>query len=416
MPGRSRNNFIPADIFSAARQNPALSARPHGESRLHDALQLFARKYDDLYAQVDLLHQRLTSATVTAKEATELLGPLREQAAQPPVVGDLAALRGKVTDIEALVARRREAEAAERAAARAAATAEREALVTEAERIAATPEASIQWRQSTERMRVLLDEWRAHQRGAARLDKHVESELWRRFSHARSSFDKLRRVHFAKLEDTRSDAKRSKERLVAEAESLSTSTDWNATARAYKQLMDQWRLAGRAARSDDEALWARFRAAQDAFFEAKDAVAAKEDEEFRANLAVKDELIAEAEKILPVTDLEAAKAQLRAIQDKWDKAGKVPRADIDRTEKAIRRIEQGVRDAEERRWKATNPEAAARASSMVTQLEASLAQVRADLAKAEAAGNTRKAADLAAKIEAQEAWLAQATAGLSEFG
>jgi hypothetical protein len=314
------------------------------------------------------------------------------------------------------VAAKREAESVARAEARVAASTEREAIVSQAEHIAAQPEGSTQWKRSSEQMRGLLDQWKEHQRSSARLDKTTENALWQRFSAARNSFDKARRSHFAHLDETRSEAKSAKERLVSEAEALSTSKDWAPTARAFKNLMDQWRQAGRAARGDDDSLWERFKAAQDAFFSAKDEVSAAEDEAFRANLTVKEALMAEAEALLPVKDLEGAKSALRVLQDKWDKAGKVPRADVERTEKAMRRVESAVREAEERKWKASNPEVAARASSMVTQLENSIAGLREDKSKAEVKGNAAKAADLQSKIEAQEQWLAQAKAGLDEFG
>ena len=158
-----------------------------------------------------------------------------------------------------------------------------------------------------------------------------------------------------------------------EAEQLATSTDWAPTARAFKQLMDRWRAAGRASRAEDDALWERFRSAQDAFFAAKDRVAAAEDEEFRSNLVVKEELLTEAEALLPVTDVEAAKGALRGIQDRWERAGKVPRAELERVEKRMRRVETAVREADEQRWRRSNPEVAARARSLVDQLEASVA-------------------------------------------
>jgi hypothetical protein len=265
-------------------------------------------------------------------------------------------------------------------------------------------------------MRELLEEWKKHQRSGARLDRETEGALWQRFSSARNSFDKSRRVHFAQLEGTQAEAKALKQELVKEAEALASSKDWGPTAGAYKRLMDRWRKAGRASRADDDALWERFKAAQDTFFNAKDEVAAKEDEEFRANLVVKEELLKEAEAILPITDLEAAKTALRAVQDKWDAAGKVPRADVDRMEKGMRRVEQAVRDADEKRWKQTNPEVAARAQSMVDQLEASVASLRDDVEKAQASGNERKLEDAQAKLEAQEQWLAQARGNLDEFG
>lgn len=381
-----------------------------------EALHYFARKYDELFASADLLQQRVTTTDLSAKDAAEGLTKLREHAAEAGVVGDLAALEAKIAEIAEAVTARKKTETAERNAARAVAATEREAIVAEAEQIAGQPENKIQWKSSGARMRELLEEWKKHQRAGTRLDRETEGALWQRFSQARNSFDKARRIHFAQLESTQGEAKAAKQDLVKEAEALATSTDWGATAGAFKRLMDRWRQAGRASRSDDDALWARFKAAQDAFFTAKDAEAAKEDEEFRGNLAVKEELLKEAEAILPVTDLDAAKTALRSVQDRWEAAGKVPRGDVDRMEKGMRRIESAVREADEKRWHKTNPEVAARAQSMVDQLESSVAALKADVEKAQASGNEKKVKDARSKLEAQELWLAQARGNLDEFG
>ena len=381
-----------------------------------DALQYFARKYDELFGMAELLEQRLaTSSELTAKDAAEQLKHLAEQMVEPAFVGDLPALQAKLDGIAGTVKTRREEEAATRAAAKASAQVEREALVARAEELAGQDPAKIQWKRSGEELRSLFDQWKAHQRSGVRLDKPVESELWQRFSAARSSFDKARRAHFAELESTQSEAKALKERLVAEAEQLSTSKDWSQTPREFKRLMDKWRAAGRAGRNDDDALWARFKAAQDAFFNAKDEVAAAEDEAFRGNLAVKEELITEANALLPISDLEATKSALRSIQDRWDKAGKVPRADIDRTEKALRRVESAVREAEDKKWSSSNPEALARARSLVDQLEKAVEGLEKDLAAAEAKGNEKKVKEARAALEARQAWLDQARSGLDEF-
>ncbi|KAB7743127.1 DUF349 domain-containing protein [Nostocoides sp. F2B08] len=381
-----------------------------------EALQYFARKYDELYGMTELLEQRLTgSSELTAKDAAEQLTHLSEQAAEPTFVGDLEALHARLESIGILIDRRREEESAQRAAAKATALAEREALVVRAENIAAQDPQRTQWKRSGEELRTLFEEWKAHQRSGARLDKPVEAELWHRFSAARGAFDKARRAHFSELEASQSEAKAAKESLVREAEQLSGSRDWGPTAREFKRLMDRWRAAGRAGRADDDALWARFKAAQDAFFAAKDEVAAAEDQEFRANLAVKEQLLAEAEGLLPIRDLEATKSALRSIQDRWDRAGKVPRADIDRTEKGIRRVEQAVRDAEQRQWSSSNPEARARAQSLVEQLERAVADLERDLANAEAKGNDKKAAEARSAIQGRQALLDQARSALTEF-
>jgi hypothetical protein len=75
-----------------------------------------------------------------------------------------------------------------------------------------------------------------------------------------------------------------------------------------------------------------------------------------------------------------------------------------------------VREADEQRWKRTNPEVAARARSLVDQLEASVASIEADVARAEATGDGNAAEAARARLTAQQEWLAQARAGLDEFG
>ncbi len=380
------------------------------------ALTYFARKYDELFASAVLLEQRLAQPEVPSKDVQEGLKTLKGQTDDAAVVGDLDALASKLDEIQSGIAAKRVVEQQHRAEARAVAKVEREAIVAEAESIAGQPESRIQWKTSGARMRELLDDWKAHQRASTRLDRESETALWQRFSTARNGFDKARRTHFAGLDAAHSEAKSAKERLVDEAEKLATSTDWASTAGAFKRLMDEWRQAGRASRSDDDKLWARFKAAQDSFFAAKDALVAQEEEGFRGNLTVKEALLKEAEAILPVTDLEKAKGQLRAVQDRWDAAGKVPRADMERIEKTLRRIEQTVRDADEKRWKSSNPEAAARAQAMVDQLERTVADLEADLTKAEASGNASKVKKATEALEARRAWLDQARAGVAEFG
>ena len=381
-----------------------------------EALAYFTRKYDELLASADLLLQRVTHTDLPVREGADGLAKLREQTTEAHVVGDLAALDARLAEIAAAVEAKKAIEGAERSAAREAGKAKRDELVLEAETIAGQAETKIQWKTSSTRMRALLDEWKALQRTGPKLDRESETALWQRFSAARNSFDKARRVHFATLEDTQSEAKSAKEKLVKEAEALATSKDWAPTATAFKRLMDRWREAGRASRTDDDALWARFKTAQDSFFKAKDEIVAAENEDFKANLAIKDALLGEAEALLPVTDVEAAKATLRVIQDKWEHAGKVPRADMERVEKGIRRVEQEVRDRDEKRWASSNPEAAARAQSLVDQLESAVEGLRKDLEKAEASGNPKKVADARAALEAREQWLAQARAGVQEFG
>lgn len=381
-----------------------------------EALAYFARKYDELAAAANLLLQRVVQTDLAAHDGQEALRALREQIGDAHVVGDLAQLDSTVEQIAVALKAKAQVEGEARAVARAEATAQREAVVAEAEQIAAQPTEKVQWKASTTRMRALLDEWKNLQRTGAKLDKPTENALWQRFSHARNGFDKTRRSHFARLDEEHAEVKARKERLIAEAERLATSKDWGATASAFKRLMGEWRQAGRASRQDDDKLWARFKKAQDSFFAAKDEVVAEENKAFEANLAVKEELLKEAQALLPVKNLAAAKSALHNIQDRWDAAGKVPRKDMHRIEQAMRKVEQTVRDAEDSKWKKTDPELAARAQSMVDQLESAVADIEADLANARERGNDKKVKELEDSLQARRAWLEQARGGLQDSG
>src|SRR5699024_10542987 len=148
-------------------------------------------------------------------------------------------------------------------------------------------------------------------------------------------------------EARQSQAKAAKEKLVEQAEALQNSTEWGATAGAYRDLMEQWKKAGHAGRRDDDQLWARFRAAQQVFFDARRANTQAVDAQFRENLEVKEKLLEEAEALLPIEDLDATIKKLRDIQDRWDEAGRVPRQDVSRVEGRMRAVEKAIRDAED---------------------------------------------------------------------
>ncbi len=393
-----------------------------------EALAYFVRKYDELAGQVSLLEQRIAAGQVSAPAARASINRLVAAVGDAHAVGDLVSLQKRLADLAPAVERRREQAEQQRASERAKALLERQALVDEAEELAGADAERLPWKTSGDRLRELFETWRQMQR-EHRLDKASEDELWRRFSAARTTFDRKRRQHFGALDERRSAAKATKEAIVAEAERLrdqvlgdsgggaggQRDVDFGAGAAGFRDLMTRWKAAGRASRKDDDQLWARFRAAQDAFFAARNAVAAEADAELLANLEVKERLLTEAEALLPVRDHAAAKAALRRIQDRWDAVGKVPRADLGRIETRLRAVEQAVRDAEQSRWARSNPQARARAQDAVDQLKGALADLHDRREKARARGDAKVAAEAEAAIEARTQWLEQAQRTLNEF-
>ncbi|MFI2371466.1 DUF349 domain-containing protein [Streptomyces sp. NPDC018833] len=373
-----------------------------------EALAYFERKYEGLVVEIGLLERRVKTTDLSAKDAHAAIGHLRQQVDEHHAVGDLDALRVRLDALAATVEKRREERKAQRAKQSDEARHAKEALVTEAEELAQ----SEQWRAAGERLRALVDTWK----GLPRLDRKSDDELWHRFSHARSAFSKRRKAHFASLDAQREEARRTKERLVAEAEALSGSTDWGPTAARYRDLMTQWKAAGRAQREAEDDLWNRFRGAQDVFFAARSGVFAERDAEQAENLKLKEELAAEAEKLVPVTDLKAARAAFRAINERWEAIGHVPRDARPKVEGRMHTVERAIQESEENEWRRTNPEARARAEGLTGQLQAAVDKLREQIDAARAAGNNARADKLARELEGRQALLDQALKGLEEFG
>ncbi len=291
-------------------------------------------------------------------------------------------------------------ERARREAHRAEQTARKEALAAEAEEIAQT---TGQWKAAGDRLRAILDEWRT----ITGLDRKTDDALWKRYSAARETFNRRRGSHFAELDRERAGARQAKEALCEQAEALRDSTDWAGTAAVFRDLLAQWKAAGRAAKDVDDALWARFKAAQDTFFAARNAVNAERDAEFTANAEAKEKLLAEAERI-DVSDPKAAQAALRAIGDKWDAIGKVPRDRVTELERRLRAVEKKVRDA------ATVDHTDAEAQARADQFRERAEQFERQAEKAEAAGKTKDAEKARASAAQWREWAGTAAEAVTK--
>ncbi|MFE7278398.1 DUF349 domain-containing protein [Streptomyces sp. NPDC057623] len=373
-----------------------------------EALAYFERKYEGLVVEIGLLEKRVKTTDLSAKDAQTAIDHIREQVDAHHAVGDLEALKTRLDKLVETVDKRREERKQQRAKQSDEARHSKESLVTEAEELAQ----SDQWRAAGERLRALVDTWK----GLPRLDRKSDDELWHRFSHARSAFSKRRKAHFAQLDAQREEARKTKERLVTEAESLSGSTDWGPTAARYRDLMSEWKAAGRAQREHEDDLWNRFRGAQDIFFAARSSVFAERDAEQSENLKLKEELAEEAEKLLPIGDLKGARAAFRSINERWEAIGHVPRDARPKVEGRMHAVERALQDAEETEWRRTNPEARARAEGLTGQLQAAVDKLRGQIEQARGQGNNAKADKLERELEGRQALLDQALKGLEEFG
>ena len=349
-----------------------------------EGLAHYGQRYDDLVTEVELIETRLRAHPEDADSLRKSAESLKASLDDAAVIGDIDAVEARLDKaIDASDAAREKAKE-QKAQRREQAIARKEALAAEAEDLA---ENSTEWKAAGDRIRAILEEWR----GIRGIDRATDDELWKRYSRARDSFNRRRGSHFAELDRNRAQARKTKEELVERAEALKDSTDWGHTARAYRDLMTEWKAAGRAPRDVDDKLWERFRAAQDHFFEARNAVNAERDREFEANAEAKDALIAEYDSLIdPAKGLGAAKAKLRELQDKWDEIGFVPRGRVREFEDKIGRIEQRVSEAEDSRWRKTDPAQ----QDKVNQFQVKADNFTKQAEAAEAKGDATKAASL----------------------
>ncbi|WP_326547071.1 DUF349 domain-containing protein [Mycolicibacterium sp. ND9-15] len=359
----------------------------------------FGRRFDDLQTEVALMESRLQSGTGDARKIKAAAQTLAETLPTAHVLGDVDAIAARLQAIITHADETAQAERARREEFRAAQTARKEALAAEAEDLAAN---ATQWKVAGDRLREILEEWRT----ITGLDRKTDDALWKRYSAAREQFNRRRGSHFAELDRERAGARQAKEALCERAEELADSTDWGPTSAAFRELLTEWKAAGRASKDVDDALWQRFKAAQDKFFGARNTISAERDAEFRANAEAKEALLAEAEK-LDTSDLDAARVALRAIGDKWDAIGKVPRERSAELERRLRAVEKKIREAP---TQAVDPEAQARAD----QFRARAEQYERQAEKAVAAGRDKDAAEARANAQQWRQWADAAAEALGK--
>src|SRR5919197_3043366 len=350
-------------------------------------------RYEDLATEVQLLEKRLESGAGDPASTRSHAATLKEQLPTAAVIGDIAALESRLDAVLAAADDKAAQSAAAREQARADAIAAKEALVAEAEQIA---ESATSWKASGDRLRAIVEEWRQ----IKGVDRKTDDALWKRFAAARDAFGRRRGQHYAQLDAERSTVKEAKERLIARAEELSTSSDWKETTAAMRELMAEWKAAGRAGREAEDALWARFRAAQDAFFTRRAEIFAERDAEQLANQRQKEEIIARAE-ALDLADPKAAQNTLRDLQAQYDAVGHVPRDAMRRLDDRMRAAEQRVRDAVDAEWR----QASAETNPFLTAMRERLAEAAQKLERARKSGDAQRNKKGEAEVEQRRSLL-----------
>jgi len=169
------------------------------------------------------------------------------------------------------------------------------------------------------RLRDLQEEWKK----ASLVPREKAQALWARF---RAASDQARArcdAYFAQQAEERAQNLSRKEALCLQAEGMAESTDWIKTAEAIKALQAEWKTVGPVARSQEQAMWERFRRACDRFFTRRHEDLARRKEEWAGNLAKKQALCERIEALAASTDWERGMSEVRHAQAEWKGIGPV---------------------------------------------------------------------------------------------
>ena len=195
------------------------------------------------------------------------------------------------------------------------------ALCEKVEEIAAREiTSSNQWNSLSKEIEDIQAEWRKI--GFA--TRKENQKIYDRFRAACDAFFARKREYYNSFKENMSGNMEKKMAIIEEAESLAGSKDWKATGDRLIELQKLWKEIGAVPRKKSEQLWKRFRAACDAFFEARDKSEDRPKNDFRANLAAKKALIAEINAFEVPSDGEEARAAASAFAEKWNAIGFVP--------------------------------------------------------------------------------------------
>jgi hypothetical protein len=190
----------------------------------------------------------------------------------------------------------------------------KEALAAEAEGLADETD----FKAKSSRARSMMDDWKA----AGFAGREAEDVLWPRFRGALDAFYERRTAWY---DQNRAE----KERIAGQAEELASSDDWKTTAEAMKRLMDEWKTFGSAGREHDDALWQRFRGAQQKFHESRSANFTERETSHKENVVRKEELCEQAEAIALRDDMRGAIQEIIDLQAAWKTVGFIPREQSD---------------------------------------------------------------------------------------
>ncbi len=181
------------------------------------------------------------------------------------------------------------------------------------------------WEKASKTIIDLQGEWK--QIGFAPQKMNVK--IFERFRLANDEFFNKKAAFFSALKEQYAINIEKKQKLVAQAKSLATSTDWKKTGDRLISLQKEWKKVGMVPRKQSDTLWKEFLDACNQFFEARNKQNAGTRNEEHANLEKKREIIAELKALLEDTGDDLQK-KVQELSAKYNAIGHVPYKEKDK--------------------------------------------------------------------------------------
>lgn len=186
------------------------------------------------------------------------------------------------------------------------------------------------WNNLTNELLAIQNEWKT----IGRTTQKENDKVWVEFRELCDSFFEKKKAHFHDAHEKLSGIRAQKQELIAKADALKESTDWQKTSAALIKLQDAWKKVSHAG-GDENKLFLKFRTACNHFFDAKKAHFDAIDSQYENNLAAKEDLIRKLGDFSLSDDHNANHAALKQFSADWNAAGLVPMKDKKRVSDAF---------------------------------------------------------------------------------
>jgi hypothetical protein len=187
------------------------------------------------------------------------------------------------------------------------------------------------WNESTEKIIALQTEWKS----IGRTTEKDNEKIWAEFRGLCDSFFEKKKTFFSGLNEKFSSNRKIKTDLIAKAEALQNSTDWQKTGLDLIKLQDTWKKYPSNGDKEEPKLFARFRKACNTFFDAKKNHYENIDASYEQNLVKKEEILTRLNDLKLGEDGNANRETLKAFAAEWNAAGMVPMKDKKRINDAF---------------------------------------------------------------------------------